>query len=117
MVEKQDGTTARGATGKDGNQKQAPPEGAPQNAAAPKHAARQGNAKKGAARSKGSPKGAAKKSASRRQVSPEERFRMIQEAAYYRAEKEGFNCDPWSCWLGAEAEIDAQIDAQLGSSR
>ncbi len=113
MVEKQEGTTARGTTGKAKNQEKAPLEGAPHSAAAPKNAARQGNAKKGAARSKAAPRGAAKKSAARRQVSPEERFRMIQEAAYYQAEKEGFDCDPWSCWLVAEAEIDTQ----LGSSR
>ena len=113
MVERQNGTTARGSKGKAGNQKKAPLQGARQNAAAPKNAARQGNAKKGAARSKAAPRGAAKKSAARRQVSPEKRFRMIQEAAYYQAEKEGFDCDPWSCWLVAEAEIDAQ----LGSSR
>jgi hypothetical protein len=109
MVEKQEGTTARGTAGGAKNRKKAPSEGAPQNAAAPKNAARHGDAKKGSARSKAAPKRAAKKSAPGRRVSPEERFRMIQEAAYYRAEKDGFNCDPWSCWLGAEAEIDAQL--------
>ena len=34
---------------------------------------------------------------------------MIQEAAYFRAEKEGFDCDPWKCWLVAEAEVDARL--------
>ena len=34
---------------------------------------------------------------------------MIQEAAYFRAEKEGFNGDPWKCWLVAEAEVDALL--------
>jgi len=55
---------------------------------------------------------AAKATPTRRRVSPEERYRMIQEAAYYRAEREGFNGDPWKCWLVAEAEIDAQLNAQ-----
>ena len=91
MVEKQEGTTARGTAGKAGNQTKAPLQGAPQNAAPPRNTASHGNAKKAAARSKAAPTGAAKKSASTRQVSPEERFRMIQEAAYFQAEKEGFN--------------------------
>jgi hypothetical protein len=107
MVEKQDVTTARGTTGKASNQNKAQLEGARPDTAAPKSASR-GNAKKGTARRKTAAKGA-KKSASRGQVSPEERFRMIQEAAYFRAEKAGFDCDPWSCWLVAEAEIDARL--------
>ena len=32
-----------------------------------------------------------------------------QEAAYLRAEKQGFNCDPHQCWLSAEAEVDARL--------
>jgi hypothetical protein len=34
---------------------------------------------------------------------------LIQEVAYLKAEKEGFNCDPSECWLIAEAEVDAQL--------
>ena len=43
-------------------------------------------------------------------VSPEDRARMIAEAAYYRAEQRGFGAgDPVLDWLHAEAEIDASI--------
>lgn len=39
--------------------------------------------------------------------SPEQRYRMIAEAAYYRAEKRGFvGGDLCQDWLEAEAEID-----------
>ena len=44
-----------------------------------------------------------------RTVSVEERRRMIEEAAYYRAEKRGFRVDSTSNWLEAEAEIDAML--------
>lgn len=41
-------------------------------------------------------------------VSPEERYRMIAEAAYYRAEKRGFGGgDMAEDWREAEAEIDS----------
>ncbi len=42
-------------------------------------------------------------------VTPEERFRMIQEAAYFLAERDGFRADATAYWLRAEAEIDAQL--------
>ncbi len=44
------------------------------------------------------------------EVTPEERYRMIQEAAYYRAEKRGF--EPGhdeEDWAAAVAEIDAML--------
>lgn len=41
-------------------------------------------------------------------VSPEERYRMIQEAAYYIAERHGFNGDSAYFWSQAEAEINAR---------
>jgi hypothetical protein len=34
---------------------------------------------------------------------------MIQHAAYYLAEKTGFQGDPAQIWVQAEAEIDAKI--------
>jgi hypothetical protein len=40
-------------------------------------------------------------------VSPEERFKMIEQAAYFRAEKHGFQVDAHANWLAAEAEVDA----------
>ncbi len=42
-------------------------------------------------------------------VTPEQRRRMIAEAAYYRAERHGFGGDPVSDWLEAEAEIDRML--------
>jgi hypothetical protein len=41
------------------------------------------------------------------QISPEQREHMIAEAAYFRAERRGFQGgDPLDDWLQAEAEID-----------
>jgi len=42
-------------------------------------------------------------------VSPEQRWRMIAEAAYYRAEQSNFAGDSVEEWLAAESEIDAQL--------
>ncbi len=42
-------------------------------------------------------------------VSPEQRYKMIQEAAYYIAERHGFNGDSAYFWSQAEAEIDAKL--------
>jgi len=54
-------------------------------------------------------------------ISPEERNRMIAEAAYYRAEQHGFNPDRQiEDWLAAEQEVDVmlqnithQVDTEL----
>lgn len=48
---------------------------------------------------------AAKKSA----VTPEQRYKMIEEAAYYIAERHGFNGDSAYFWSLAEAEINAKL--------
>ena len=43
-------------------------------------------------------------------VTPDERHRMIAEAAYHRAEKRGFmNGDPMQDWLEAEAQIENEL--------
>jgi len=43
-------------------------------------------------------------------VTPDERHRMIAEAAYHRAEKRGFvNGDPVQDWLEAEAQIESEL--------
>jgi hypothetical protein len=40
-------------------------------------------------------------------IGPDWHRQMIEEAAYYRAEKRGFRAgDPVADWLAAEAEID-----------
>ncbi len=46
----------------------------------------------------------------RRSVTPEERYRLIQEAAYYRAEQRGFAAGhEVEDWIAAEAEVDAKV--------
>jgi hypothetical protein len=109
MAEIQKKTAARATNKKAGNRKKTPSPGASKNAGRPKDTAPKAAAKKAAGRKKSTSRGASKKIARKEQVSAEERYRMIQEAAYFRAEKEGFNGDPWKCWLVAEAEIDALL--------
>lgn len=49
-----------------------------------------------------------KEAAPSQTVTPEERWRMVAEAAYLRAERRGFSGgNPTEDWLAAEAEIDA----------
>ncbi len=52
-------------------------------------------------------KAATAKSAPRKTgtLSPEERYRMVQDAAYFIAEKNGFQADSMDYWIAAEAEI------------
>ena len=42
-------------------------------------------------------------------LSPEQRYKMIEEAAYYVAERHGFSGDSASFWSLAEAEINAKL--------
>ena len=49
---------------------------------------------------------AAKKTA----VTPEQRYKMIEEAACYIAERHGFNGDSAYFWSLAEAEINAKLN-------
>ncbi|HUX65496.1 DUF2934 domain-containing protein [Sulfuricella sp.] len=42
-------------------------------------------------------------------VTPEQRFCMIAEAAYFHAERRGFRGDPVQDWIAAEAEIAALL--------
>ena len=51
-------------------------------------------------------------------VRPGQRFRMIAEAAFFRAEKRGFaGGDEAKDWLEAEVEIDALLQQQLESGK
>jgi len=111
MVANQHGTTTQGISKKAGNRAKAPSQGpgASQNAVSQDATAAEAAGRKATSRRKAAPKAASSKLAPKRQVSAEERYRMIQEAAYFRAEKQGFSCDPWKCWLVAEAEIDAKL--------
>lgn len=45
-------------------------------------------------------------------VTPEERMKLIEQAAYFHAEKAGFTGDPHAHWVAAEAEVDALLKAQ-----
>lgn len=49
----------------------------------------------------------AKKAAKAPAVSPEERHKMIEQAAYFRAEKFGWQVDPHENWVAAEKEVEA----------
>ena len=42
-------------------------------------------------------------------VTPEQRFCMIAEAAYFHAERRGFRGDPVQDWIAAETEIAALL--------
>lgn len=42
-------------------------------------------------------------------VEQERRRQMIEEAAYYRAEQQGFQKSPEDYWLEAEREIDEKL--------
>lgn len=111
MAENHQGTTVRG-TGKQraaGNRKKAPSGNASKRSAAPQETASQVSAKKATTRKKAAARGPSGKTPPGAPVSPEERYLMIQQAAYFRAEKQGFNCDPHQCWVAAEAEIDALL--------
>jgi hypothetical protein len=70
-------------------------------------------AKKAAAPKAVAPKAAAPKAAAKRKgagPTPEERYRMIAEAAYYIAEQRGFTPgDPAKDWRDAEAQIASQV--------
>jgi hypothetical protein len=47
-----------------------------------------------------------------RVLEPQERYRMIAEAAYFRAESRGFsNGSAEQDWLEAEAEVDRRLAA------
>lgn len=58
---------------------------------------------------KAAPAVAAKPAAKKPAISPEVRYRMIQDAAYYIAERHGFNGDSAYFWSLAEAEINARL--------
>jgi len=47
--------------------------------------------------------------ATSKKVSPEERYKMVQEAAYLLAERGNFAGDTVTYWLSAEKEVDAAL--------
>jgi hypothetical protein len=58
---------------------------------------------------KAAPAKAPRKKRTVRQVTAEERHRLIAEAAYLRGEAQGFLSDEREDWLLAEAEIDTRL--------
>lgn len=76
-------------------------------AAAPKAAA----AKKPAAKAAPvAPVAKAAPAAKKPELSPEQRYQMIQDAAYFIAERHGFSGDSAYFWSLAEAEINAKLN-------
>jgi hypothetical protein len=64
-------------------------------------------AKKAPARTPGTKAVATKPKAAKLKVTPEQRHFMIAEAAYFRAERRGFEGGyEWQDWMDAEAEIE-----------
>lgn len=51
-------------------------------------------------------------SAGKNTLTPEQRYMMVAEAAYYRAERQGFMGDPAQDWVAAEADIAALLKRQ-----
>ena len=94
---------AKKAAAKKAAPAQAPAKKAPVKKAAPKKAAVKKTAPKAGQR-------ASATAPSR--ITHEERWRMIAEAAYWRAEKRGFSgSGEVEDWLAAEADIDGQLAA------
>ena len=82
----------------------------PAKKAAPKAAPKAVEAKKVV--EKAAPKAAAavKPAAPKKpEISPEQRYNLIQEAAYFIAERHGFNGDSAYFWSLAEAEINTTL--------
>lgn len=76
---------------------------------AKKTATKKTAAKKTVAKAPAKKKPAKKTTPARMVVSLEQRFLMIQEAAYLLAAKNGFEGDMVSYWLAGEKEIGAQL--------
>ena len=57
-------------------------------------------------------KRAAKKTAATWTPGPEERYRMVQQAAYFIAERHKFNGNPMDFWSAAEAQIAKMLSGK-----
>lgn len=68
--------------------------------------------KKSAAKKKAPAKKASAKKRAKKTVSAEKRYKMIQDAAYYLAEKSGFSGNTLDHWVQAEKQIDAQLKSK-----
>ncbi len=79
--------------------------------AAPKKAVAAASKKPAAPTKAASPKKPAAKraTAGKSSITPEQRYRMVAEAAYYIAERHGFLGDQAQDWIAAEAQIAALL--------
>jgi hypothetical protein len=68
--------------------------------------------KKAAPRKSAATRKTTRKSASARVISAEERYHMIETAAYFRGEKDGFRSDASTYWVEAEKEIDQMLSGK-----
>lgn len=112
---KKETKSAAAPTKKSGPAKKAPAArtAKPAGTSAKKPAAKPAAPRKAAATTTRSPAASrSRKAAAKPGVSPEQRYRMIQDAAYYIAERHGFTGDNHAFWLQAEQEIDSQLAAQ-----
>jgi hypothetical protein len=83
-------------------------------AAAPKKAAAKKTTKKTVTKKapavKAEPKAPVSRKTSRKKVvTPEEHYRMVQDAAYYIAERNGFGGDDHRYWVEAENQINKEF--------
>jgi hypothetical protein len=69
-------------------------------------------AKKAPAKKATTKKTATAKSVESVVVSPEDYYKMVQEAAYFQAEADGFSKDPSDYWLEAEKEIQKRLSGR-----
>lgn len=74
-------------------------------AAAPKKVATKASTTKATA----SKKAPAKTSAKKAKIGPEQRYKMVEVAAYYLAERNGFAGNPSDYWIEAEAQIEVML--------
>ena len=81
-------------------------------AAAKKAPAKKAPAKKAAAKKAPAKKAAPTKApASKPGYTAEQKYNMIQQAAYFAAENDGFSKEPTEYWTQAEASINAMINS------
>lgn len=102
-------TTAKTSVKKETAKPAAKPKAAPKAKAAPAPAAKVEAAPKASAVKPAAP---AKAAAPQKTISAQDRYHMIDEAAYYRAEKSGFQVDPHANWIAAEQEINELLAKQ-----
>lgn len=104
-------TAAKKAPAKKTAVKKAPAKkAAAKKAPAKKTAAKKAPAKKAATKKAPAKKAAAKKAPARKvKYTAEQVYSMIEQAAYFAAENDGFSKDPAAYWTHAEASIKSMV--------